>query len=240
MVANRISDGLFGSHSGATAEGDNAVLMQKIVKDILTDIRADKYDKPVMTKCPKRGLPAQDSVADLESLANLIYYREVWEVKQIMNSLKTKVMEEGKEFYTVWMTEVMDQVQATALAYAERIMLEGAISDLEKRCSNPGAKTMLSRAITLHCLSIVRKDLGWYLREGVISAKAASEIEPLYQQSIQDNLQHTNDWLDALDQTKSAHLHAPITRDYVTYSGQADHGNISVAGGFFDGRQARL
>jgi hypothetical protein len=54
--------------------------MQKIVKDILTDIRDDKHDWPKLTKCPKRGLPAQESVSDIESLMNLIYYRETVEI----------------------------------------------------------------------------------------------------------------------------------------------------------------
>ena len=34
---NRIIEGRYGAHSGMTAEGDNRVLMQKVVKDILTD-----------------------------------------------------------------------------------------------------------------------------------------------------------------------------------------------------------
>jgi len=33
MIPNAVE----GSHSGMTAEGDNRVLMQKVVKDILTD-----------------------------------------------------------------------------------------------------------------------------------------------------------------------------------------------------------
>lgn len=61
--------------------------MQKIVKDILTDIRADRHVWPKMTKCPKRGLPAQTSVSDLESLVNLVYVREVNEVQAIMKTL---------------------------------------------------------------------------------------------------------------------------------------------------------
>ena len=127
LEVNRVSDILYGAHSGATAEGDNSVLMQKIVKDILADIRAEKHVWPKLTKCPKRGLPSQEDVSDLESLVNLVYFREHSEVKKIMKTLQQKVMQEGKPFYDVWMTEIMNDVQTTALAYAERIMLEGAM-----------------------------------------------------------------------------------------------------------------
>ena len=47
-------------------------------------------------------------------------------------------MEEGKPFFDVWMTEIMDQVQSTALAYAERIMLEGAFKDYDKMENGSG------------------------------------------------------------------------------------------------------
>ena len=54
----RIAEGIAGSHSGMTAEGDNRVLMQKIVKDILSDMQKDLHKPPTMTKCPKRGIPS--------------------------------------------------------------------------------------------------------------------------------------------------------------------------------------
>ena len=37
LQTNVIGLALFGAHAGSTAEGDNKVLMQKIVKDILAD-----------------------------------------------------------------------------------------------------------------------------------------------------------------------------------------------------------
>ena len=37
LLSSMIPEGLIGAHSGMTAEGDNRVLMQKVVKDILAD-----------------------------------------------------------------------------------------------------------------------------------------------------------------------------------------------------------
>ena len=36
LVCNVIPEGISGAHSGMTAEGDNSVLMQKVVKDVLS------------------------------------------------------------------------------------------------------------------------------------------------------------------------------------------------------------
>lgn len=104
----RIAEGIAGSHSGMTAEGDNRVLMQKIVKDILSDMQKDLHNPPKMTKCPTRGIPSQESVTDLTTLVNLVYYREVAETKAMTETLSQKIMTEGKKFYDVWMFEVSD------------------------------------------------------------------------------------------------------------------------------------
>jgi len=37
-----------------TAEGDNRVLMQKAVKDIMADMQKGMHAMPEMTMCPKR------------------------------------------------------------------------------------------------------------------------------------------------------------------------------------------
>ena len=42
--------------------------------------------------------------------------------------LQKKILEEGRKFYDVWMHEVSDEVQAMALAFGERFMLEAAVA----------------------------------------------------------------------------------------------------------------
>ena len=49
-MCNIIPDGIFGSHSGMTAEGDNKVLMQKVVKDLMVHFRKGKHVPPQFTK----------------------------------------------------------------------------------------------------------------------------------------------------------------------------------------------
>jgi hypothetical protein len=133
-----------------------------------------------MTKCPKRGIPSQESVTDLTTLVNLVYYREVAETKAMTEILSQKIMTEGKKFYDVWMFEVSDHIQNMALAYAERFALEAAMSNfhvLTVGVSDVGARNVLVKAIRLHCLLYVKENLGWYMVQGVISPKAAQAID---------------------------------------------------------------
>ena len=50
LATNIIGDTIQGSHAGMTAEGDNKVLMQKIVKDILSDTQKKQHDRVKISK----------------------------------------------------------------------------------------------------------------------------------------------------------------------------------------------
>ena len=50
LAYNLIGAGLFGAHSGVTAEGDNSVLMQKVTKDLLAHVQNGKHKMPKVMK----------------------------------------------------------------------------------------------------------------------------------------------------------------------------------------------
>ena len=58
---------------------------------------------PELTQCPIREIPSKESVADLETLKNLVFFKEIAEIKSFGKLLKTKIMEEGQSFFDVWM-----------------------------------------------------------------------------------------------------------------------------------------
>ena len=53
LLSSVIPESVISSHSGMTAEGDNRVLMQKVVKDIFTDVQKGIHDLPELTQKPK-------------------------------------------------------------------------------------------------------------------------------------------------------------------------------------------
>jgi hypothetical protein len=76
-----IPEGISSSHSAMTAEGDNRVLMQKVVKDIFTDMQKKQHKMPKLTMCPVKQIPGLKSIANLEVLTNLIYHKEQTTIK---------------------------------------------------------------------------------------------------------------------------------------------------------------
>ena len=69
---------------------------------------------PELTQCPVRQIPALDSVADFETLKNLVFFRESEELNAMKKLLQVKIMEQGKAFFDVWMYEVSDEIQSVA------------------------------------------------------------------------------------------------------------------------------
>ena len=57
LACNRFGEYIALAHASMTAEGDNRVLMIKIVKDLMTNIGNKKSSLPKLTLCPKTQLP---------------------------------------------------------------------------------------------------------------------------------------------------------------------------------------
>lgn len=149
-------------------------------------------------------------------------------------------MNEGKKFYDVWMYEVSDNIQAMALAFAERYVLEAAMNkfhDLTVGLSDVGARTILTKLVRLHCLTYLKENLGWYLMQGVINPKAAQAVDGDFQQAVRDLLPHINEITEAFNYPNIPELAPPIIRDYVKFNEQNDPDNVKAADGFFDFRK---
>lgn len=80
LLVNRIGLGVGGAHSGMTAEGDNSVLMQKVVKDILQHTREGIHVVPTVAEATKAHLAATSDITQFVALKNLIYMKEAVEI----------------------------------------------------------------------------------------------------------------------------------------------------------------
>lgn len=97
------------------------------------------------------------------------------------------------------MYEISDNIQAMALAYAERFCLEAAIAKMNSSDVDQAVKNVLQKAIRLHCLLYVKENLGWYLAEGVVSPQAGKAFDDDYQSAVKDLLPHVNDILEGFN-----------------------------------------
>jgi hypothetical protein len=216
-----------------TAEGDNRVLMQKVVKDIFTDVQKKIHAMPKLTQCPVRQIPGMSSIANIETLVNLIYYKEQALIKSMGKMMQKLIMEEGKPFFDVWMYEVSDEIQAVAIAFGERFMLQEALAAMNKM-QNAKAKSVIEKTIYLHCVTRVKRDLGWYLMSGCVSEEAGLDLERAFEKAVKEFVPHMNTVVESMGVFTAKHLIAPIGRDYVKFNAQTDNENYEAAGDVFD------
>lgn len=121
LSINRVENLISSGHSGITAEGDSAVLMQKVSKEYVEDFVKKIVEVPKLSQCPDANAKKSD-VFDIETLSNLIKVRE----SKLLESLAEKTMDNMDNLYNTWMLEETNLIQDLAMIYGERYCLEEA------------------------------------------------------------------------------------------------------------------
>ena len=75
LSSSRFAEYLSGAHTALTAEGDNRVLMHKIVKDLLEAVVMKKHELPKPKLNVKTQIGSMDDVSQLEYLSDLFRFR---------------------------------------------------------------------------------------------------------------------------------------------------------------------
>ena len=112
-------------------------------------------------------------------------------------------------------------------------MLEGALKSLDE-CKHEGTKKLLNQTVLLHMMNLVKENIGWYLMNGVVSAKAATNLDLEHDQCVKDFVPFMNTAIEGLGIFNHTNLIGPIARDYVAYNSQEDAENTESSGALFD------
>ena len=69
--------------------------------------------------------------------------REIFELRSFSKLMEAAVIEQGKKFFDVWMSQVNDEIQSLAESFGERFFLQCAINAFEKDCKHEGTRRLL-------------------------------------------------------------------------------------------------
>jgi len=180
LVQNVCGEQIWGAHSGMTAEGDNSVLMQKVVKDILSHGRKKIHRVPYVSPESIRAISKLPYISSAVTLKNLIYLKEQVEIKELVSKMKEMVFEKGEEFYSVWTKMVSDEIVNLSMSFSERFVLEEAMKVIEIECVHPGALRIMGHVIYLHMITVVKSNLAFYLEREIITREAAKNLDASY------------------------------------------------------------
>merc|ERR1739844_276564 len=112
----------------------------------------------------------------------------------------------GTPLFDSWMLQQSDYVQASALAFGERVVLDSFNAAISR--ADPSLQPVLKDLRTLYVASNIEKDLGYLLKEGLISPAQADQVMALTDSfGIPEHMQHS-----------------PIAKDWVKYSATESFG----------------
>ena len=215
LAINRVCEGIGLGHSGITAEGDNSVLMQKVTKELMADLQSQKTSLPELTQCPKREIPQMEDVTKVETVLNLLKWREICKVKEL-GELTMKGMQSGKTIYDIWTRENNDLVQTLALAYSERKVFELAMKDIQANAKSSIQKPLVA-CLALYGTYLLNKDIGWFLISGSISTTAAKNLTIRHKQLVKEFHAYALDIVNGFGIPENL-LTAPVAQDYVEFN----------------------
>ena len=110
-----------------TAEGDSAVLMQKVSKEYVEDYLKKVLDAPAINQS-QDSISKKNNIFDYETLISLIRLRE----GILLSILAEKTMNNMANIYESWMMQESDLIQDLAMMFGERFCLEETFKNYGK------------------------------------------------------------------------------------------------------------
>ena len=183
----------------ATFEGDNTVLLQLVAKGMLTGYRdqfgdldplgmvrfvAEDVLETLVEKTSARQLIERlvDVVPTREDDAGLLdreYQLEMlrWREDHVLAGAARRIkrgIDAGDEPFEVF-NDCQDHVLTAARAQIERRLLE-AFDGLVSRCGDAQTREVLDRLCSLHALSEIEQDRGWFQEHGRLSGERSKAV----------------------------------------------------------------
>ncbi len=223
LSCNRLAESIGFSHSGITAEGDNSILMQKVTKELMGSIEKKNYKFPEMTQCPIREIPKKEKISDIETMLNLLKWRELFLIKELTKVSIEKIAKGGKTVYDVWMIENNYLVQNLAHAFGERVVAEICCNEL--RICPSSIKKVLELLVRTYLQHVVVENLSWFLIHDTVNNKAAEELNVAYRENIREIHPHALNLVNSFGIPEHL-LTAPIAQNYEDFNSRPNGGEV--------------
>ncbi|KAJ1915464.1 hypothetical protein H4219_004315 [Mycoemilia scoparia] len=226
LKASRLAASIGFAHAGITAEGDNSVLMQKVAKELLSDLKSGIFKMPLYSDNSSKPNPAKWSIKDSQSLLDFSLLLFQTRIARLGNQLATKT-KQGKTIYQVWMFEESDLIQATSRSFGEYVCMK-QFYDLVSSLPNGEFKDIMELIYQVFGLSILEDNLSYLLTNNYVSPKLGQEIGDYSREQVSKLAPHALKIVEGLGIPEPM-LTAPISGDWEGYNEYDNRGEVSKA-----------
>ncbi len=188
ISVNRFADLKADTDIFCTFEGDNTVLMQLVVKSLLSKYRRQFEDMRPFTMLKFVAARAADAVGEPSPVAarltdadhlrsvdfqrHAFAYREQRLLASLARRLKHRLDAGRDSFYA--MIDCQDHMMATAHAHVERLIFDSFADGVAK--AGDELAEPLGRLLSLYALSAIEADRAWFEEAGYISSAKSRAI----------------------------------------------------------------
>ena len=214
LSCNRLGTVITSSHASMTAEGDNCVLMQKVAKERLTEYKKADIMKHYAISRLRAATPAvmPPNFKSIDFLHGLMKKRE----DTLFAELGMRMAKAGKpKLFETWMYESSDLVQSAAHAYGERLVSEVCLNT--QKSADPSLQDILSKLHQLYLVTIVERNLGWFVSQRLIPVWASGKVSEVAQELCREIAPQSLALSDAFGLTDDM-ISAPIAMDWIKYN----------------------
>jgi acyl-CoA oxidase len=253
LSANRFGQGIAGTHSSITAEGDCSVLMMKVMMELANEMKTDKkwqqkvgrevvLENLKWLKAPIKWANA-GKIDDISGLMKLMESRMALSIGE--SGLAMRHTDKDKKYvfannnsqgtdpdaqerkrrvnYHKTVSENQHLIQAGANAWTEFFIAEAFQEAIEEE-TDADLKRVLNEMLELYILDCIKKDLGTFV------CKHASinqdHLNKRYNALCQSLTKNVVGICDAFGYTKEM-MNAPIANDWVKYNAVNNQGEIT-------------
>nr|XP_055026359.1 acyl-coenzyme A oxidase-like protein [Misgurnus anguillicaudatus] len=186
MMENRIPSLKCDSDVFVTFEGDNMVMLQVVVRELLAQYTKQMGNNLVMglirnwtssatdrIRTSSLGFSV-DKVGDLTFLLKAVRYRERVLQRSLASRLHSKVEKNKEEFFMAW-NACLHHVTTLAMAHIHRVTLEQFALAVQQ-CHIKEDHALLTKFCLLHGTSLVYQERGWYLEHNYLTPNTSRQI----------------------------------------------------------------
>ena len=173
----------------ATFEGDNTVLLQLVAKGLLTDFKQQFNEMKFLGLLKFLAAGASTAIAELNPVVtrktdeahlrdpefqmSALHYREQRLLATAARRIKRRI-DDGMDSYSAFI-DCQDHLIRLALAHVERTILEQFLAGISA-VDDPDLTEILNRLRSLHALSRIEEDRGWFLENGYLEGGKSKAI----------------------------------------------------------------
>ncbi|XP_058523592.1 acyl-coenzyme A oxidase-like protein [Ochotona princeps] len=219
MMENRIAGLKCDTDVLVTFEGDNVVMLQVVVRELLTQYTKQYDENPLFGRLRswmesvgdklRTSFLAitMDTVGELAFLLKAVNFRERVLRRSLVARLYYKVMTKKEDFFSAW-NSCLHHVASLSLAHTHRVTLE-QFSLAVMRCPGTEDRVLLMKFCLLYGTKLVFEERAWYLERKYLTPAASMCIRRQLLDLCDSVKEDALRVISAFNIPKST-LHAPI------------------------------